>query len=144
MRRPTPALALALLPLLAAACAHAPERPAPQPTPEAPNARARLYAECLGQAAQAETYERYGRYLRLTCHGGPAQALFTAMEPFARNRGLIGPGADGGEERGFSELAWDDRCFRSAQGEVSCRLTVPVGSFLDPERDVPPPPKARR
>lgn len=129
-------LLLSLLPL--AACAHAAAGPsAPDPTPEPPNARARLYGDCLGQAARAGSYDRLGRYLRLTCTAAPAEALFAAMETYARSRGNLSV-VDGVETRGLTSTTVNDRCWRRADG-TSCLIVLPVGAFLDPANDVAPP-----
>ena len=126
---------VALLPL--AACAHGGSAPeSPSPTAEPPNARARLYADCMGASAQAGTYDRFGRYLRLTCTGAPAEALFTELEVFARSRGHVSI-ADGVETRGLTSTTVNDRCWKRA-AQTSCLIVVPVGAFLDPANDVPP------
>lgn len=126
---------LAILPL--AACAHGPRAPAePQPIAEAPNARARLYGACIAQATQAGSYDRYGRYLRLTCTDAPAQALFVAMEPYARARGNVSV-VDGVETRGLTSTTVNDRCW-TRDGRASCLIIVPVGAFLDPQNDALP------
>ena len=123
---------LALVPL--AACAHASGAPPePQPVAEAPNARARLYGDCLGQAARDGAYDRFGRYMRLTCTGAPADALFTAMEAYARNRGHLSI-ADGVETRGLTSTTVNDRCWRR-EAQTSCLIVLPVGDFLDPAAD---------
>ncbi len=128
-----------LLPALLslAACAHGGGPAPPDPKPEPPNARARLYADCLHQAAGAGSYDRLGRYLRLTCAGAPAGALFAAMETYARNRGNVAV-VDGVETRGLTSTTVNDRCWRRG-GETSCLIVVPVGAFLDPANDTPPP-----
>lgn len=135
--------ALALLPaFLTAACATArPSMPEPQIRAEPPNARTKLYADCVGSATAVGTYERYGRYLWYTCAGAPAQALFDAGEAFSRNRGW--KTVQGGRTTiRFTPRDSADRCFQQvgfAETSYGCTLTQPVGTWLDPAQDGPPP-----
>lgn len=79
----------ALLPvLLAAGCATG-RLSAREPVvvAEPPNARVKLYADCVGASAQAGTYQRYGRYIWYTCRGAAAQALFDESETLGQGAG---------------------------------------------------------
>lgn len=86
-----------LVALLAlSACASAPKEEAPGGPPDvrlteglqAP-AQARLYAECIGQAAETGSYqrERDGGTLRFTCTGGIARWFYDAIGPWSAAQG---------------------------------------------------------
>lgn len=132
-----------LFSLFLGACAHRAPPPKSEPviTAEPANARVRLYAACAGAAAQAGTVERYGRYVRFNCSGPAAQGLFEAAGLYARTRGQEAV-AGARTTRYFSDRIWDDQC-RSEAGAFACRLHLPVGAFLDPEKDAVAPPKKK-
>ena len=105
------------------------------PAKKPANERTRLYAACA-RASDAEP-QRFGRYVRLTCKGDPARALFDAAQTFSGSRGR--ENTEGGRTtRRLGAEAWFDACTREGAA-YACfvHLLTPAG-FLDPENDVAP------
>ncbi|MDP3494053.1 MAG: hypothetical protein Q8R82_13145 [Hyphomonadaceae bacterium] len=129
--------------LALAACASVPESEAPAGPPDvrltaglpAP-AQARLYAECISQAAEAGSYvrERDGKTLRFTCTGATATWFFEALGPWS---------AKVGSEVVSDETTWRfskklikdsygvDGCSRDAAGAHMCVVILNVGEFIE-------------
>lgn len=135
-----PALAMALA---CSACAHGPKPAAAEvlPTERAADVRTKLYADCAGAAVQAGTVTRFGSYVRFTCAGAPAKALYDAAETFSRMRGLEVT-TDRRTTRHFSTIAWDDQCWSDrdpATGEAvyGCLTDQPVARDFMNGKDVP-------
>ena len=139
-------VALAILCTLASgACATAPEAPpmaanyAAVPT-QAPTPNARLYADCLEQAAAAGAYRRTddGRgaeFLLFTCTGAPAAAFVTALMPWSDKIGSVFQ-RDGRTFRSTAKVQADlfgvDSCSTDASGgDPICILSFNAGDFLD-------------
>ena len=136
--------AVAVLMLLAlAACASTPEPAAPSGPPDvrltegltAPP-QARLYAECISQAAETGSYqrERDGKTLRFTCTGDLAKWFFEALGPWSAKAGSEYL-ADGTTWRFSKKLIKDsygiDGCSRDAAGEHRCVVILNVGEFIE-------------
>ena len=128
---------------LVGACASAPEAAAPSGSPDvrltegltAPP-QARLYAECIAQAAETGAYqrERDGKTLRFTCTGPTATWFFEALGPWSAKAGSEYAG-DGGTWRFSKKLIKDsygvDGCLRDAAGEHLCVVILNVGEFIE-------------
>lgn len=126
-----------------AACASAPEPSAPSGPPDvrltagltAPP-QARLYAECIAQAAETGAYqrERDGETLRFTCTGDTAKWFFEALGPWSAKVGSEYV-VDGATWRFSKKLIKDsygvDGCSRDAAGEHMCVVILNVGEFLE-------------
>ena len=119
------------------ACASAPEAPAGPPSlqiapglPAPPQAR--FYADCIAQAAQANTYDREANVLRFHCDGAVAQRFFEGLGPWSAE---IGSALEGeGRTWRFSTVieqnpSFADFCWR--EGDVfGCTVVLNVGEFL--------------
>jgi len=132
-----------LVPLLAAACAHGPESPPPSPNytplaaqPASPHAR--LYADCLRQAADAGAYRQVidgGEELLLfTCDGRIAAAFYEALGPHSAAMSSAFE-HDGRRYRSTAKVQRDligvDYCtVDAAGGDPRCVLTFNAGDFL--------------
>ena len=127
-----------------AACAHAPDPVAGAPDynsiagdPAPPNAR--LYADCLGQAAAAGTYRRASdgggdELILFTCTGAPARAFYDALAPWsARIDSLFEH--NGRVYRSTAKVTANlfgvDSCSTAAGADHRCVLTFNAGDFLD-------------
>lgn len=135
--------AAGLLFVVAAACASSPEPAAPSGPPDvrlteglqAPP-QARLYAECIAQAAETGAYvrERDGGTLRFNCTGGIAKWFFDAIGPWSAkvDSEVI---ADGATWRFSKKLIRDsygvDGCSRDATGVYQCVVVLAVGPFIE-------------
>ena len=132
-------IAPALLSTLLVGCATPAGKSAPQTAAiqaQPANARVRIYTDCVRVAIEAGAVDRYGRYVRFSCAGPAAQALFDAMEAFARTRGWDEVSTDGAvRTRYISEDRWDDRCWRTEPTTYGCIIHLGVGAFLDAEQD---------
>lgn len=134
--------AIAVLGALASACASSPEAPAGPPDytalttgPASPNAR--LYADCIGQAAGAGTYRQFiddgDELILFTCTGAVARAFYDALASHSAEKD--------------SQFVHDDRTVRStakiqrnligvdycsvgASGDHQCVITFNAGDFL--------------
>lgn len=130
--------------LLLSACASAPkDMEAPSGPPDvrltagltAPP-QARLYAECISQAAETGAYqrERDGKTLRFTCAGDTAKWFFEALGPWSAKVGSEYV-ADGATWRFSKKLIKDsygvDGCSRDAAGEHMCVVVLNVGEFIE-------------
>ncbi|RYG31126.1 MAG: hypothetical protein EON93_13520 [Burkholderiales bacterium] len=125
------------------ACASAPEAAAPGGAPDvrltealpAP-AQARLYAECIAQAAETGAYhrERDGGTLRFTCTGGTAKWFYEALGTWSAGQGSEYT-ADGLTWRFSKKLIKDsygvDGCSRDAMGNHRCVVILNVGAFIE-------------
>lgn len=134
--------ALFVLPaiLTAGACATRPTiDPAPdlRPVAGAPAPRAKIYADCIGQAAAAGTYE--GNFdpdtnlIRFTCTGFPAQAFFNALEQRSASVGSQWE-ADGRTWRSTNKVKRNlfglDYCSSDGSLDVQCSILLNAGEFL--------------
>lgn len=99
-------------------------------------AQARLYAECISQAAETGSYnrERDGGTLRFTCTGDIAQWFFDAIGPWSDKIGSEVV-ADGVTWRFSKKLIKDsygvDGCSRGAAGDYRCVVVLNVGPFIE-------------
>lgn len=130
-----------LLSVLAlAACAHKPEVAAgpidPRVAPGVPAPpHGKLYADCLGAAVSAQSYEKdpKGDWMRFNCTGAPARAFY---EGLAGRSAKVGSEmvADGRTWRFTNKLQKDavgaDVCSTSASGDYKCTIILNVGEFL--------------
>lgn len=145
MRRIPPFTSVILLVGLTA-CAHAPEAAptAPDHTPIAgepapPNAR--LYADCIGQAATSGTFRRAAdgggdELILFTCTGAPARAFYDALGPWSAR---IGSAFDheGRSYRSTAKVVANmfgvDSCSAISGTDHRCVITFNAGDFLDGE-----------
>ena len=140
--RVRPALLSIALAGAAAACATGgdPAEGPPDLTPVAgspASARAKLYADCVGQAAQAGTYDRNSdadtELIRFTCSGEPARAFF---EGLAARSAAVGSEwtAQGRTWRSTNRVRRDlfgvDYCSAGASGDHQCVVVLNAGEFL--------------
>ena len=136
------AASVALL-FFAAGCMHSPRPPSPpadfSPDTVQPSDRARLYADCIGEAVAAN---RYGRahdedteLVVFTCIGPPARAFFEGLDAWSLAVGSQVE-ADGRILRSTNPVLRDlfgvDHCIRSRAGEHSCSISLNAGAFLRP------------
>ena len=143
MRHATRTLSLTLA-LTLGACAHAQDAatPAPDYTPlagEPAPANARLYADCLGQAAAAGAFRRAAdgggeELILFTCTGTPARAFFDALGLWsARIDSAFDH--DGRTYRSTAKVQANlfdvDSCSAVDGGDHRCVLTFNAGDFLD-------------
>ncbi|WP_420478472.1 hypothetical protein [Brevundimonas sp. FT23028] len=129
--------------LATAACAHGPEAAAPPPDytpletrPTGPHAR--LYADCIRQAAERGAYRQVidggDELLLFTCDGPLAAAFWQALGPHSER---VGSGFEEGGRRYRStapvirNLIGVDYCSVDASGgDARCLLTFNAGDFL--------------
>jgi len=100
---------------------------------------ARLYADCLAQAAGNGTYRRAAdgggdELILFTCTGAPAQAFYDALGPWSAQ---IGSGFehDGRSYRSTAKVQANlfrvDSCSAAGGADHRCVLTFNAGDFLD-------------
>lgn len=142
--RHSPLLASLALAGTLIACAHAPEAtPAPPDyTPLAGDpapANARLYADCIGQAAAAGTYRRAAdgggaELILFTCTGAPARAFYDALGPWSARIGSSFD-HDGRNYRSTARVQKNmfgvDSCSATNAADHRCVITFNAGDFLD-------------
>ena len=129
---------------LLAACASTPDAPPTAPdyaeiaTTPAP-ANARLYVDCFTQAIETGLYRRVANdgdeLLLFTCTGAPAQAMFTALEPWSAKIGSEWR-AEGRVWRSTARvqrnLIGTDYCSATPDDrDARCVITFNAGDFLD-------------
>ncbi|HEY0104235.1 MAG TPA: hypothetical protein VGB60_12300 [Brevundimonas sp.] len=129
--------------LCAAACIHGPQSPSPPAdfaTVEVQRSdRAKLYADCIGEAVAAD---RYGRahdedteLVVFTCTGPAARSFFEGLGDWSAGAGSQVE-ADGRVVRSTNPVVRDlfgvDYCARSSAGEHSCSVSLNAGAFLRP------------
>ena len=131
-------------PLILAACAtgqaEAPITPdysviATDPAP--PNAR--LYADCLAQAAQAGDYRRAhdgggDELILFTCTGEPARAFYEALGPWSARLGSTFAMGDRTARSTFpirQNLYGADYCSALDDADHRCVISFNAGDFLD-------------
>jgi len=129
--------------LAAAACAHAPEMAASPPDYTPPAAQptgphARLYAECIQQAAGSGAYRQVidggDELLLFTCDGAVARAFWEALAPHSAAMDS-GWEHDGRRYRSTAKVQRNligvDYCTVDASGgDARCTLTFNAGDFL--------------
>lgn len=127
-----------------AACASAPDGPpaAPDYAPiagEPAPANARLYADCIGQAAAAGTYRRASdgggdELILFTCTGAPARAFFEALAPWSAKIDSAFD-HDGRSYRSTAQVQRNlfgvDSCSAANGTDHRCVITFNAGDFLD-------------
>ena len=144
MRHIRPFAAVALLAALTA-CAHAPEAVTTAPDyapiagdPAPPNAR--LYADCIGQAAAAGSFRRASdsggdELILFTCTGAPARAFYDALGLWSvrLGTGFLHEGRSyRSTARVIANLFGVDSCSVDASnGDHRCVITFNAGDFLD-------------
>lgn len=126
---------------LLSACASAPEA-APSGPPnvlagpgEPAPAQARLYVNCINQAADAGRFDREGGTIRFHCEGAPAEAFFNGLAAWsAAQHSEID--AEGRITRFSVAIERDasgvDHCWRTktAPAAYGCIVVLNVGPFL--------------
>ena len=99
-----------------------------------PPPQARLYADCIAQAATARAYDREGSTLRFRCTGVPARAFYEGLAVWSARAGSERSG-DGRTYRFTSPMERDpsglDFCWADGAGEHRCTVVLRVGEFLD-------------
>ncbi len=142
--RHTSSLAGLALTAALAACAHAPES-APSAADYSPivgdpaPANARLYADCIGQAAAAGAYRRASdaggdELILFTCSGAPARAFYDALGPWsARIDSAFDH--DGRAYRSTAKVRRNlfgvDSCSAANGADHRCVITFNAGDFVD-------------
>ncbi|WP_343793183.1 hypothetical protein [Brevundimonas kwangchunensis] len=132
-----------LLPALLAACAstpYAPTGPADfSPIATTPAPHARLYADCIGQAATAGTYGRAHdadtEMVQFTCTGAPARAFYDALAARSAEVGseVVANGRTfRSTNRIIANLFGADHCSTGGAGDYRCSLSFNAGEFLKP------------
>lgn len=126
--------------LLLGACASTGEREAPigppsfviapgQPAP----AQARYYADCIAQAAAANTYDREANVLRFQCSGDVAQRFYDGLAAYSASIGSQYE-ADGATWRFSTTIrenpSFVDFCRRTSAARYDCTVVLNVGEFL--------------
>lgn len=132
-------LALCASALLGACATHPPADVTPNLTPIAgvPEPRAKIYADCIGQSAAAETYDRSSDastdLIRFTCTGAPARAFFDVLEARSAAVGSQWT-AEGRTWRSTNRVNRDlfgvDYCSAGGAGDVQCVISLNAGPFL--------------
>lgn len=132
-------LAIVAAALLLAACASTPDA-APSGPPqlvEAPGQpappQARLYADCITQAAERNSYDREANVLRFRCTGEPAQRFFDGLGAWSARIGSEYDSADATWR--FSTTIREnpsltDFCRRTIHAQYDCTVVLNVGEFL--------------
>jgi len=143
MHRSFPLAALALAAILPA-CAHAPAAAmaAPDYTPivgEAAPPHARLYADCIAQAAANGTYRRAAdgggdELILFTCTGAPARVFYDALGSWSAQIGSAFE-HDGRSYRSTARVQANmfgvDSCSAAGGGDHRCVITFNAGDFVD-------------
>jgi len=136
---------LAALALFAAlsACAHAPET-AMAPADYTPIVgdpappHARLYADCISQAAGTGAYRRAANggdeLILFTCTGAPARAFYDALGPWSAQIGSAFE-QDGRSYRSTAKVQANmfgvDSCSAVGDADHRCVITFNAGDFVD-------------
>lgn len=142
--RHSPLLTSSAVAVALAACAHAPDAATVAPdyaplTGDPAPAHARLYADCLGQAAAAGAFRRAANgggeeLILFTCSGAPARAFFDALGPWSARIGSAFD-HDGRHYRSTAKVQADmfgvDSCSTADGSDYRCVLTFNAGDFLD-------------
>lgn len=142
--RHRPLLASLALSVALSACAHAPAAlvTAPDYSPLAGDpapAHARLYADCIGQAAATGTYRRAAdgggdELILFTCTGAPARAFYDALGPWSAQIGSAFD-HDGRNYRSTAKVVANmfgvDSCSAVEGADHRCVLTFNAGDFVD-------------
>jgi hypothetical protein len=125
--------------LMLAACASSPDvEPSGPPTlviapGQAAPAQARFYADCIVQAAQAQTYDREENVLRFHCEGPTAQRFFDGLAAWSAEIGSQYE-ADGVTWRFSTPIrqnpSFVDFCRRTSGLQYDCTVVLNVGEFL--------------
>jgi hypothetical protein len=132
-------LAIVATALLLNACASS-EETAPSGPPSLVIARglpappqARFYADCIAQAAQANTYDREENVLRFRCDGPVAQRFYDGLAAYS---------AEIGAQYQENDVTWRfstpirenpsfvDFCRRTRGDAYDCTVVLNVGGFL--------------
>jgi hypothetical protein len=101
-----------------------------------PTLGAKLYAQCVGQAAGVASYDitsdGQAHLLRFTCTGAPARALYVALDAWSAARHSEWA-ASGRTWRSTGKVVRDlfgvDYCSAGA-ADYQCAITLNVGGFL--------------
>lgn len=142
MHRSNGLAALALCGVLSA-CAHAPEavNVSPNYTPiagEPAPPHARLYADCISQAAGTGDYRRTANsgdeLILFTCTGAPARAFYDALGPWSAQIGSAFA-LDGRTYRSTAKVQANmfgvDSCSAVGETDHRCVITFNAGDFVD-------------
>ena len=96
-------------------------------------AQARFYADCIAQAAQANTYDREANVLRFHCDGAVAQRFYDGLAAWSTQIGAQYE-ADGVTWRFSSAIrenpSFVDFCRRTSASRYDCTVVLNVGEFL--------------
>lgn len=96
-------------------------------------AQSRFYANCISQAAQANTYDREANVLRFHCNGAVAQQFFDGLAAWSAQIGSQYE-ADGTTWRFSAAIrenpSFVDFCRRSSADAYDCTVVLNVGEFL--------------
>ena len=100
---------------------------------------ARLYADCIGQAAGAGTYVRASdgsgdELILFTCTGAPARAFYDALGPWSASIGSAFE-YDGRSYRSTAKVITNmfgvDSCSTAGGADHRCIITFNAGDFVD-------------
>ncbi|MDQ3125617.1 MAG: hypothetical protein M3Q74_08440 [Pseudomonadota bacterium] len=144
MRRTVRPLALPALAGLLTACAHGGEPVATAPdytaiTGDPAPANARLYADCIGQAAATGALRRASdgggdELILFTCTGAPARAFYDALGLWSVRLGT-GFLHEGRSYRSTAKVIANmfgvDSCSAAGDTDHRCVITFNAGDFLD-------------
>ncbi len=131
-------VAVALAFALTACATGAAEAPSGPPTlvvaPGLPApAQSRFYANCISQAALANTYDREANVLRFHCNGAVAQQFFDGLAAWSTHIGSQYE-ADGVTWRFSAAIrenpSFVDFCRRTSANAYDCTVVLNVGEFL--------------
>ncbi len=100
-------------------------------------ANARLYADCIRQAAEAGTYDRVHddgtEVIRFTCSGAPARAFYDGLAAWSVAHGTEHAVA-GRTYRATNPIQADlfgaDFCWTDGAGGYGCEMNFNAGDFL--------------
>ena len=129
--------AFAMIPLAAEAKAPpaAPDYTPPPGSPATPHAK--LYADCIAQAAAGPAYElsrdKDTQLIRFSCSGAPAKAFYEALGPWSATQKSEWTSA-GRTWRSTGKIQKDlfgvDYCSTDGADDYRCAVTLNVGPFL--------------
>lgn len=97
--------------------------------------QAKFYADCIAQAAAANTYDREANLIRFTCNGAAAQAFFEGLAAYSAEIGAERTGE--GRIMRFTQKVGQsvrglDYCWQEtgAAPGYGCTVIFNVGAFL--------------
>lgn len=126
--------------LAMSACATAPETAGPpdfSPVGVAPSRTAKLYADCISQAAATNRYGHAYDEIHIvvfTCDGAPARTFFEALGPWSSQEGsevVLGERMIRSTTRIERDLFSADYCERTGE-TYRCAISLRTGAFAQP------------